>query len=134
MMVDKQMAILVVDDFASMRQQVMEILREMKFKQIVEARDGHEAITVLEKTRIDFIISDWNMPNGDGMSLLRHVREHPVYKDVPFLMLTAVSDKKSVIEAVAAKVSNYVLKPFNAVTLEEKIRAIFGCTEPLWEK
>jgi two-component system, chemotaxis family, chemotaxis protein CheY len=133
-MVDKGMSILVVDDFSSMRTHVKEILKQMKFKCVVEARDGLEAVDILETRKIDFIISDWNMPNSDGLTLLRYVRDHPRHKNLPFLMVTAISEKKNVIEAVAAKVSNYIIKPFNAETLEAKIRAIFGCTEPLWEK
>jgi two-component system chemotaxis response regulator CheY len=132
--IDKQMAILVVDDFASMRTQIKEILREMKFRRVFEARDGVEAVTVLESRKIDFIISDWNMPNSDGLTLLRYVRDHEALKDIPFLMVTALSQKKDVLQAVEAKVSNYIVKPFNAETLEAKIRAVFGCTEPLWEK
>lgn len=133
-MINKGMAVLVVDDFASMRTQIKEILRELKFTNVFEARDGLEAMTVLKNRKIDFIISDWNMPNSDGMALLRHVREHEVYEDLPFLMVTGVSDRKNVLEAVAAKVSNYIVKPFNADTLEAKIRAVFGCKEPLWEE
>jgi two-component system chemotaxis response regulator CheY len=133
-MIDKQMSILIADDFGSMRTQIKDILKEMKFERVFEARDGLEAMAALEKRKIDFVISDWNMPNADGMALLRYVREHDVYKDLPFLMVTGVSDRKAVIEAVAAKVSNYIVKPFSAETLEAKIRAIFGCSEPLWEE
>ena len=133
-MIDKKMSILVVDDFNSMRTQIKEMLKEMGFKSILEAHDGQEATFVLENKKVDFIISDWNMPNVDGITLLRHVRGHPVYKDLPFLMVTAVSERKEVMEAVAAKVSNYIVKPFAPQALEAKIRGIFGCTEPLWEK
>jgi two-component system chemotaxis response regulator CheY len=133
-MIDKRMSILVVDDFNSMRAQIKELLKEMGFQSFLEARDGEEAAVILENKKVDFIISDWNMPNGDGITLLRHVRSHQVHKDLPFLMVTAVSERKEVMEAVAAKVSNYIVKPFAPQALEAKIRGIFGCTEPLWEK
>ncbi|MDR3569382.1 MAG: response regulator [Syntrophobacteraceae bacterium] len=133
-MVNKQMSILVVDDLASMRMQVRGLLGQMGFKNITEARDGKEAITLLDRTEIDFVISDWNMPEIDGMGLLHYVRNHEMYEKLPFLMVTGQSDKNNVIEAVRAKVSNYIVKPFTPDTLEMKIRAVLRSTEPLWEK
>jgi two-component system chemotaxis response regulator CheY len=133
-MVDKQMFILVVDDLASMRMQIRDLLRQMGFGNILEARHGKEAITLLEKTKIDFIISDWIMPESDGMDLLRYVRNHAVYEKLPFLMVTCQSEQSNVIEAVQAKVSNYIVKPFTPDGLEMKIRAVLGCGEPLWER
>jgi two-component system chemotaxis response regulator CheY len=131
--VDRNMHILVVDDLKSMRTEVKDLLRQMGFKQIIEAQDGKEAMSLLETTPVDFIISDWNMPNADGLELLRHVRNHVAYGDLPFLMVTAVAERNNVLEAVEAKVSNYIVKPFAPETLEKKIRAIFRCSEPLWE-
>ena len=132
-MVDKQMNILVVDDFGSMRTQIREILKQMSFQNVIEARDGEDAKLALTKTKIDFIISDWNMPGCSGLDLLRHVRDDEKYKDVPFLMVTAVGDRKNVIQAVELKVSNYVVKPFTPENLEMKMRAILKSPEPLWE-
>jgi two-component system chemotaxis response regulator CheY len=133
-MVKKNMSILVVDDLGSMRMQIRDLLWQMGFQNILEARDGNQAMALLERNRVDFIISDWNMPESDGMELLRHVRSHEVYEKLPFLMLTALSERENVIEAVQAKVSNYLVKPFTPESLEMKMRAILGCKEALWEK
>lgn len=133
-MVDKQISILVVDDYNSIRQQLRWVLGQMGFKNVFEARDGKEAMAVLENRKIGFIICDFLMPECNGLDLLRHVRGHEKHKDLPFLMVTGVTEKENVIAAVEAKVSNYVLKPFTPETLEMKIRAILGSTEPLWEK
>ena len=128
------MSILVVDDLSSMRMQLRELLGQMGFKNILEAGNGIEAMVVLDKKNVDFVISDWNMPESDGMDLLRYVRHHDLYGKLPFLMVTGQSDKNNVIEAVRAKVSNYIVKPFTPDVLEAKVRAVLGCAEPLWEK
>lgn len=128
------MSVLVVDDLGSMRMQIRDLLWQMGFQNILEARDGNQAIGLLERSRVDFIISDWSMPECDGMELLRHVRSSENYAKLPFLMLTALSERENVIEAVQAKVSNYLVKPFTPESLEMKMRAILGCKEPLWEK
>jgi two-component system, chemotaxis family, chemotaxis protein CheY len=132
--VDKNIPILVVDDFASMRMQINGLLQQMGFKNVYEARDGKEAMSLLERKEIDLIISDCNMPEVSGLDLLRHVRGHKKLQNLPFLMVTAISEKETVIAAVEERVSNYVVKPFAPETLEMKIRAILGSTEPLWEK
>ncbi len=132
-MVNKQMSVLVVDDFGSMRTQIREILKQMGFRNVMEARDGEDAILILGKSHVDFIISDWNMPGCSGLDLLRHVREDERHKDLPFLMVTAVGDKKNIIPAVELKVSNYIVKPFTPDNLEMKMRAILKSPEPLWE-
>ncbi len=133
-MVDKQISILVADDFGSMRSQIRGLLGQMGFKNAIEVRDGTEAMAVLEKWEIGLIISDWNMPKADGLELLRHVRGHDRLRDIPFLMVTGITEKENVIAAVEAGVNNYIIKPFTPETLEMKIRAIFGCAESLWEK
>lgn len=133
-MVDKHISILVVDDLVSMRMQIRGLLRQMGFVNIFEARNGKEAIALLESMTIDIIISDWIMPESDGMDLLRYVRNHEEHEKLPFLMVTCRSEKNNVIEAVQAKVSNYIVKPFTPDALEMKMRAILGCAEPLWEK
>ena len=123
---DTKMKVLVVDDFSTMRRIVKNILRQLGFENIVEADDGETAVSKLESERIDFIISDWNMPKMSGLELLKWVRSHDEFKDLPFLMVTAEAQKENVLEAVKAKVSNYIVKPFTAETLSEKIEKIFA--------
>jgi two-component system chemotaxis response regulator CheY len=126
MAIDTKMKVLVVDDFSTMRRIVKNILRQLGFENIVEADDGESAVRKLESERIDFVVSDWNMPNMSGLELLKWVRSHDEFKDLPFLMVTAEAQKENVLEAVKAKVSNYIVKPFNAETLSEKIAKIFN--------
>ena len=123
---DKNMKVLVVDDFSTMRRIVKNILRQLGFNNILEADDGSTAVGVLEREKVDLIISDWNMPTMTGIELLRHVRSSDELKDTPFLMVTAEAQQENIIEAVKAKVSNYIVKPFTADTLHEKIEKIFG--------
>lgn len=122
---DTKMKVLVVDDFSTMRRIVKNILRQLGFENIVEADDGETAVRKLESERIDFVVSDWNMPKMSGLELLKWVRAHDEFKDMPFLMVTAEAQKENVLEAVKAKVSNYIVKPFTAETLAEKIEKIF---------
>ena len=117
----KDMTVLVVDDFSTMRRIVKNILRDLDFKTILEAEDGAAAVEVLNSHKVDFIVSDWNMPRMTGLELLKHVRSTEKLKDTPFLMVTAESQKENVVEAVKAKVSNYIVKPFTAATLAEKL-------------
>ena len=126
MAMDTKMKVLVVDDFSTMRRIVKNILRQLGFENIVEADDGETAVRKLETERIDFVISDWNMPKMSGLELLKWVRSHEEFKDLPFLMVTAEAQKENVLEAVKAKVSNYIVKPFTAETLSEKIEKIFS--------
>ena len=126
MAMDTKMKVLVVDDFSTMRRIIKNILRQLGFENIVEADDGETAVRKLETERIDFVISDWNMPKMSGLELLKWVRSHEEFKDLPFLMVTAEAQKENVLEAVKAKVSNYIVKPFTAETLSEKIEKIFG--------
>ena len=123
---DKNMKVLVVDDFSTMRRIVKNILRQLGFQNILEADDGSTAVGLLEREKVDLIISDWNMPQMTGIELLRHVRSTETLKDIPFLMVTAEAQQENIIEAVKAKVSNYIVKPFTADTLNEKIEKIFG--------
>jgi two-component system chemotaxis response regulator CheY len=122
---DKNMRILVVDDFSTMRRIIKNILRQLGFNNIVEADDGSTAWEVLNKDKIDFIVSDWNMPELPGIDLLRKVRASEEFADMPFLMVTAEGLQENIIEAVQAKVSNYIVKPFTAETLKQKIDKIF---------
>jgi two-component system chemotaxis response regulator CheY len=119
------MRILVVDDFSTMRRIIKNILRQLGFTNIVEADDGSTAWEMLNKERIDFVISDWNMPQMPGIDLLRKVRGSEELGSLPFLMVTAEAQQENIIEAVQAKVSNYIVKPFTAETLGQKIDKIF---------
>ncbi len=122
---DTSMRLLVVDDFSTMRRIIKNILRQIGFTNIEEADDGTSAWEVINKGGIDFIISDWNMPQMTGIELLRKVRSSEEFGDLPFLMVTAEAQQENVIEAVQAKVSNYIVKPFTAETLKQKIDKIF---------
>ncbi|WP_027180440.1 chemotaxis response regulator CheY [Maridesulfovibrio bastinii] len=126
MAIDYSMKVLVVDDFATMRRIVKNILRQIGFTNIVEADDGTTAWEMLNKDDgIQFIVSDWNMPQMTGIDLLRKVRASEEFSDLPFLMVTAEAQQENIIEAVQAKVSNYIVKPFTPDTLGQKINKIF---------
>src|SRR5512135_522407 len=113
-MPDLKMKILVVDDFSTMRRIVKNILKQLGYENIEEAEDGEQAFTKLKTGGFDFVVSDWNMPNKDGIGLLRSIRSDPELKGLPVLMVTAEAEKEKVIEAIKAGVSNYVVKPFTA--------------------
>jgi two-component system chemotaxis response regulator CheY len=121
---DTSIRVLVVDDFATMRRILKNILKQLDFKNLVEADDGTTAWEILEGQDIDLIISDWNMPKMSGIDLLKKVRASEKYKKAPFLMVTAEAQKQNVIEAVQAGVSNYVVKPFTAEAIFEKLDKI----------
>ncbi len=121
---DTSIKILIVDDFATMRRILKNILKQLGFKNLVEADDGTSAWDVLEGQKIDLIISDWNMPKMTGLDLLKKVRASDSLKKTPFLMVTAEAQKQNVIEAVQAGVSNYVVKPFTAEAISDKLEKI----------
>lgn len=123
-MFGQNMKILVVDDFPTMRRIVRNLLKELSYVNIYEAEDGAEAIAKLKNDKFDFIISDWNMPNMTGIDLLKAVRADANLKDIPFLMVTAEAAQDNVVQAVQAGVNNYIVKPFTAATLKEKIDKI----------
>ena len=125
-MPDQNIKILAVDDFSTMRRIVRNILRQLGYNNITEAEDGVTALEHLKQNRADFIISDWNMPNMTGLELLKAVRADANLKDIPVLLVTAEALKENVVEAVKAGVNGYIVKPFTAETLKEKIDAIFG--------
>ncbi|NPA48424.1 MAG: response regulator [Thermodesulfobacteria bacterium] len=127
MAMDTNMKVLVVDDFATMRRIIKNILLQLGFKNIIEADDGTTAWEILDKgEKVDLIISDWNMPKMTGIELLKKVRSDERFKDLPFLMVTAEAQKENIIEAVKYKVSQYIVKPFTPETLQEKLQKIFG--------
>ena len=123
---DTSIKVLVVDDFATMRRILKNILKQLGFTNIVEADDGTTAMEELKKNNYDLIISDWNMPKMTGLELLKRVRSDEALKGIPFLMVTAEAQKQNVIEAVQAGVSNYVVKPFTAEAISEKLNKILG--------
>ncbi len=125
-MVDPKMTILVVDDFFTMRRIIKNILKEIGYLNVFDADDGTSAVETLKKEKIDFIISDWNMPKMPGIELLKTVRSTEEWKDIPFLMLTAEGQQNNVLEAVKNKVNGYVIKPFTPKTLMEKIEKVLG--------
>ena len=119
--------ILVVDDFPTMRKIVKQVLKQIGYANIREAEDGLNALEILKTdTSIQFVVSDWNMPNMTGIELLKTVRSDPKLKHLPFLMVTAEADKENIVEAVKSGVSNYIVKPFNAATMKEKLEKIFA--------
>ena len=120
-MADLKMRILVVDDFSTMRRIVKNILKQLGYTEIEEAEDGRQALAKLKEKPCKFIISDWNMPNMTGLELLKTVRGDTEFKELPFLMVTAESEKENIMAAVGAGVSNYIVKPFTAEILKEKM-------------
>lgn len=124
-MPDYKIKILVVDDFSTMRRILKNILKQLGYENIEEAEDGAQAYNKLKSGSFGFVVSDWNMPNMDGLELLKKVRSDPELKGLPFLMVTAEAEKEKVIEAIKAGVSNYIVKPFTAEVLKEKMDRIF---------
>jgi len=124
---DKNMKILVVDDFSTMRRIVRNLLVELGFSGplIQEAVDGENAIAMLRRTRFDLVVTDWNMPNMSGIDLLRAIRSEESLKGMPVLMVTAENNRDQIIAAAQAGVNSYIVKPFTAATLQEKLTRIF---------
>jgi len=122
---NKDMQILVVDDFSTMRRIVKNQLRELGFSNIREADDGSSALDVLKVTHIDFVVTDWNMPGMAGIDLLKTIRADDRLKHLPVLMVTAEAKREQIIEAAQSGVNGYVVKPFTAQSLKEKIDRIF---------
>jgi two-component system chemotaxis response regulator CheY len=123
------MKILVVDDFATMRRIIKNLLRDLGFTNTKEADDGNSGLPMLQTGNFDFLITDWNMPGMTGLELLRAVRSDPKLSHLPVLMVTAESKRDQIVEAAQAGVNGYVVKPFTAGTLEEKINKIFERVE-----
>jgi len=121
---DFKIKVLVVDDFPTMRRIVKNLLKQLGFENIDEADDGVNALAKLKNGGFGLVVSDWNMPNMEGIDLLRAVRQEPAVKDIPFLMVTAEAEKEKVIEAIKAGVDNYIVKPFTAEVLKEKLEKI----------
>lgn len=126
-----ELRVLVVDDMLTMRKIISHQLKGLDISGIIEANDGNAAWQILEKESgstkpIQFIISDWNMPNMTGLDLLKKCRGNPTYRDVAFMMVTAEAEVVQVKEAVASGVDNYIVKPFTPAAFQEKFKAVFG--------
>ncbi len=124
-MADKNMKFLIVDDFSTMRRILRNLLKELEFTNADEAEDGVAALNKLRNGHFDFVVSDWNMPNMTGLELLKNIRADAALKHLPVLMVTAEAKKENIIEAAKAGASGYVVKPFTAAVLEEKLNKIF---------
>ncbi|WP_028874399.1 chemotaxis response regulator CheY [Tepidiphilus margaritifer] len=124
-MADDKTRFLVVDDFSTMRRILRNLLKELGYTNVDEAEDGVAALHKLESQPYDFVITDWNMPNMDGLTLLRKIRSNEKLKHLPVLMVTAEAKKENIIAAAQAGASGYIVKPFTAAVLAEKIDRIF---------
>lgn len=122
---DKNMKILVVDDFSTMRRIIKNLLRDLGYNNTAEADDGTTALPMLQAGGYDFVVTDWNMPGMQGIDLLKAIRADDKLKDLPVLMVTAEAKRDQIVEAAQAGVNGYVVKPFTAQTLKEKIEKIF---------
>jgi two-component system chemotaxis response regulator CheY len=124
-MSDPTMKFLVVDDFSTMRRIVRNLLKELGYTNAEEAEDGVVALNMLRANKFDFVVSDWNMPNMTGIELLKNIRADESLKNLPVLMITAEARKENIIEAAQAGANGYIVKPFTAATLDEKLTKIF---------
>ncbi|HLR81681.1 MAG TPA: chemotaxis response regulator CheY [Paenalcaligenes sp.] len=124
-MSSKNIKILVVDDFPTMRRIIRNLLKDLGYENVDEAEDGAIALEKLRNGQFDFVVSDWNMPNMDGLELLKTIRNDETLAEMPVLMVTAEAKRDNIIAAAQAGANGYVVKPFTAATLEEKLDAIF---------
>lgn len=116
---------LIVDDFSTMRRIVRNLLKELGYTNVDEAEDGVQALQKLRSDQFDFVVSDWNMPNMDGLTMLQEIRKDPALSKLPVLMVTAEAKKENIVAAAQAGANGYVVKPFTAATLDEKLGKIF---------
>ena len=126
MALDKKIKVLIVDDFSTMRRICKHLLKQIGFTNIVEADDGTTALNVLKKEKVELVLTDWNMPKMNGLELLKAIRKDPNLKHLPVIMVTAEALNENIIAALKAGVNNYIVKPFNAQTLEKKIEDVLG--------
>jgi len=122
---DKNMKILVVDDFSTMRRIIKNLLRDLGFTNVSEADDGSTALPMLQNGDFDFVVTDWNMPGMQGIDLLREIRKDDNLKHMPVMMVTAEAKKEQIVAAAQAGVNGYIVKPFTAATLKGKLEKIF---------
>jgi two-component system chemotaxis response regulator CheY len=128
-MSDSSLRFLVVDDFSTMRRIVRNLLKELGYTNVDEAEDGAIALARLKAEKFDFVVSDWNMPNMTGIELLKRIRAEPSLKSLPVLMITAEARRENIIEAAQNGANGYIVKPFTAATLDEKLTKIFKVLE-----
>ncbi len=121
----KDINILVVDDYSTMRRIIKNILHELGYRNVLEAADGNAALQVLGSANIDLLVTDWNMPGMPGLDLLKRVRESSTYGSMPVLMLTAEAKREQIVEAARAGANGYIIKPFTPATLKSKIEKLF---------
>lgn len=126
MAVDKNMKIMIVDDYSTMLRIIRNLLRQLDFINVDEANNGGDALQKLRESPFNLIISDWNMEPMTGLDLLKEVRADAKLKHIPFIMITAESKTENVVAAKQAGVSNYIVKPFNAETLKTKMASVIG--------
>jgi two-component system chemotaxis response regulator CheY len=126
MAVNKDMSILVVDDFNTMRRIVRSLLKQLGFNNVDEAVDGNDALAKISVKEYALVLSDWNMEPKSGIELLREVRQSEKHKSMPFILITAESKIENIVEAKKAGVNQYIVKPFNAKTLKEKLSTVIG--------
>lgn len=124
-MPEPKMKFLIVDDFSTMRRIVRNLLKELGYSNVDEAEDGSMGLAKLRSGQFDFVISDWNMPVMDGLTMLQSIRADPALQHLPVLMVTAEAKKENIIAAAQAGANGYVVKPFTAATLDEKLQKIF---------
>ncbi|MCK5820048.1 MAG: chemotaxis response regulator CheY [Psychromonas sp.] len=122
---DRNMKVLIVDDFSTMRRIIKNLLRDLGFTNTFEADDGNSALPMLQNGDFEFVVTDWNMPIMQGIDLLKEIRKDPKLKHLPVLMVTAEAKREQIIEAAQAGVNGYIVKPFTAGTLKEKLDKIF---------
>jgi len=123
---DLSMPILVVDDYSTMIRIIRNLLKQIGFENVDDASDGSAALAKMQSKRYGLVISDWNMEDIDGLTLLRVIRKHPKTASMPFIMATGRSDKEQVKEAISFGVNNYIIKPFDAGTMKKRIEAVIG--------
>jgi two-component system chemotaxis response regulator CheY len=128
-MPDLKMKILVVDDFSTMRRITKNVLKQLGFDNIEEAEDGAQGLAKLKNGGFGFVVTDWNMPNMDGLDFFLASRQDPALKEIPFLMVTAEAEKDKVVKAIQSGVNNYIVKPFTAEIFKEKMDRIFAKLE-----
>lgn len=122
----EDLKILAVDDSPTMRRIIINTLKRAGYKDVIEANDGKDALAKMKVENVNFVITDWNMPEMDGLTLVTNLRSNPEYKEVPILMVTTRSVKDDIVEALKAGVNNYIVKPFTPDTLKEKIEQILA--------
>ncbi len=125
-MTDTSMKILVVDDFSTMRKIIKNLLRKLGYQEVHEAENGEVALEMLKSDNFNFILADWNMPKMNGLDLLKAIREDEKYKDIPFVMVTSEANKDNILKAVEAGADDYIVKPFNANDLKEKLKTVLN--------